>query len=341
VSSTLSGGSTRGHEELHAVVPVIRRAMQDVAFAPMAIPEPVAPAELDRRVAQAWSLWHSSPAPRTDVGALLPDMIRDAHDSVRAHDHTDRRRARAVTGELYRLVQRLLAHIAEPQLHALAVERGRAMSEAADTPNALALAAWSSAIAVSAMGDFDEAVRIADTGSRLVQPLIDVGDPAILGVYGALQLETVAASGFAGRDDAASAHLQIASSMAERLPARYWHPQSGFDRTGVTIMSVIVDVARGDTTDAIKRAERIDPAAVPSRVRRSRFLLGLALAHARQREPFAAVHYLGAAVDESWEAITPIPWATELADELVEMAPPVLRNNATELAARFAVPMSA
>ena len=275
------------------------------------------------------------------AGTLLPDLIRDAHDAVRAHDRADRRRAQAVTGELYRLVQRLLAHIAEPQLHALAVERGRAMSEAADTPNALALAALSSAIAVSAMGDFDEAVRIADTGSRMVQPLIDAGDPAILGVYGALRLETVAASGFAGRGGVASAHLEIASSTAERLPAGYWHLQSGFDRTGVAIMSVIIDVARGHTTDAIQRAERVDPATVPSRVRRSRFLLELALAHARRGEPFAAVHYLGAAVGESWEAITPIPWATELAKELAAMAPPALRNNASQLAARFAVPMSA
>ena len=61
-SSTLSGGRTRGPGEVHAVVPAIRRAMQEVAFAPVSIPEPMTPAHLDLRVAQAWNLWHSSPA---------------------------------------------------------------------------------------------------------------------------------------------------------------------------------------------------------------------------------------------------------------------------------------
>lgn len=84
----------------------------------------------------------------------------------------------------------------------------------------------------------------------------------------------------------------------------------------------------------------MNPMTIPSRVRRSRFLLELAVAHIHRCEPFAAVHYLGLAVDESWEAITPIPWATDLAHELAEMAPATLRNKASELASRFATPMS-
>ena len=314
--------------------------MQDVTFASASIDGAVPPADLDRRVASAWRLWHSSPVQRTDVGVLLPDLIRDGHGSVRAHRGVERRLAEAATGDIYRLAQRLLAHIAEPELHALAVERGRAMSEAADTPGALALAAWSSAIAVSAQGHFDEAVRIANAGSELMEPLIDAGDPDALGVYGALQLESAAAMGFAGRGDVASRYLQTASTVAERLPAGNWHAQSGFDRTSISIMSMVVDVARGNTVDAIRRAENMNPESIPSRVRRSRFLLELAVAHRRQRDAFAAVHHLGLALDESTEAVAPIPWATDLAYELVQIAPRTLQATASRVASRFAAPMS-
>jgi len=97
----------------------------------------------------------------------------------------------------------------------------------------------------------------------------------------------------------------------------------------------------GDAAAAIRRAEGIDSATIPSRIRRCRFLLELAIAHLHRREPFAAVHHVGLALDESWEAVAPIPWASDVAHELVEMAPPTLRGSAATIAARFANPMSA
>lgn len=70
------------------------------------------------------------------------------------------RRAQAAAGDLYQLVQRLLAHICERELHVLAVERGRALSKEADTPVSLALAAWSSAVSLCASGHYDEALGL-------------------------------------------------------------------------------------------------------------------------------------------------------------------------------------
>ncbi len=324
----------------HPVVPAIRQAVHEAVFAGLLSDDETgqqtpSAIDLDRRVTDAWLLWHTSPVPRTEVGMLLPGLIWESHALVRSLDGMERRIAQASTGNLYRLVQRLLAHVAEPELHAVAVERGRAMSESSDLPNALALAAWSSAIAVSAMGYFDEAVRISEAGLRVLGDLIDGGDQEALGVYGAINLEAAAAFGFAGRGDGSSRHLEIAWSAAGRLPRGAWHTQSGFDRTGVSLMSTIVDVANGRIEDAVRRAEQLDPALIPSRIRRSRFLLELAVAHVRLREPFAAIHYLGAAIAECPEAIMPIPWAADVVRELVEIAPATLRGAAIELEDRF------
>lgn len=324
----------------HPVVPAIRSAVHEAVFI-RPISEPGAASQLstavdlDSRVTKAWLLWHTSRAPRTEVGRLLPDLIWESHALVRALDGPERRIAQAAAGSLYRLVQRLLAHVAEPELHAVAVERGRAMSESSDLPNALALAAWSSAIAVSAMGYFDEAVRISEAGSQILSSQIEADNEEALGIHGALNLESAAAFGFAGHTDGSIRHLEMARSAATRLSINRWHTQSGFDRTSVALMSVIVDVANGKIEDAVHRAEQLDPALIPSRIRRSRFLLELAVAHVRLREPFAAIHYMRSAITECPEAVIPIPWAADVVHELVQIAPATLRSAASELEDRF------
>jgi hypothetical protein len=139
--------------------------------------------------------------PRHSSGQTLacgyPGLISQAHASVRTSEGVARRHALAAAGDLYRLVQRFLAHVCEPELHALAVERGRAMSEEADMPVSLASAAWSSAVSHCAAGHYDDAIRLAARGVDIVRPI--VGLPEAAGVFGALQLEAAAAYALAGR----------------------------------------------------------------------------------------------------------------------------------------------
>ncbi|MFE3442547.1 multiprotein-bridging factor 1 family protein [Nocardia sp. NPDC059180] len=318
----------------HPAVPEIRRAMREVSFGAVESSQ-LTPNELHRRVDAAWLLWHSSPRQRTEVGALLPGLIRHAHACVRANEGVERRRAGAAAGDLYRLVQRLLAHICEPELHALAVERGRAMSEEADTPLARASAAWSSAVSLCASGHYEDAVQLVDVGTDVLRPLVENGSPAAMGVYGALQLEAAAAYGLAGRDGDAFRYLDAAEVTARRLPEGYWHPQTAFERGNVQILAVIVNRSLRKPGTAISTAGRIDLPAVPSAMRRSRLLLETAEAFADRREISTAVMYLDSAARVSTEAVALIPWARTLADELAASATGVERRQATELAARF------
>lgn len=128
-----------------------------------------------------------------------------------------------------------------------------------------------------------------------------------------------------------SSHLLI--TVAERLPTGYWHLPSGFERTSVTILDVILRVARGATADAVSLGEAINPLQIPSLVRRSRLLLELALAHSQRRDPYGAVYFLGRAAGVSREAVAMIPWAVDLACELAAHAPTVLKRDADQLAA--------
>ncbi|WP_142058829.1 helix-turn-helix domain-containing protein [Pseudonocardia kunmingensis] len=220
--------------EVHHVVPAIRRALADSAFEMLG--DAVAPAlsaeELALRVRRSWQVWHRSTRQRSEIGAALPELIRQAHTSVRAAEGEQRRRCRAATGDLYRLVQRLLAHIREPELHALAVERGRAFSEDADTPLALAEAAWASAVGLCAAGHYDDAVALADRGAdALVRAYRGGPTASAWGTLGALQLEAAAAHGLAGRDGDTYRYLDAAAVTAGRMPCQAWHLPSAFDRS--------------------------------------------------------------------------------------------------------------
>lgn len=323
--------------EIHHVVPSIRTAMHEAAF-PQASDEPViSPQELQQEVRGLWVLWHTSPQQRSDVGARLPGVIREAHRTIRGTDDDNRRRARAATGDLYRLVQRLLAHICEPELHALAVERGRAMSEDADTPHSLALAAWSSSVSLCASGFYDDAARLAGIGVDYLVPALRNGAATaqIWGTLGALQMEAAAAHGLAGRDGQAHQHLDHALATAARLPRGTWHEQSGFESTGVRILSVIVTSCMRRYGDAVSQAEKISATASPSLVRSSRLLLEAADALRHRTDYVASVQTLTRAAEVSTEAVALIPWARELADDLATHTSGKAATDAARLAGRL------
>lgn len=324
--------------DIHHAIPEIRRAMHEVSFPTMTDARPISPRQLQTEVRRLWLLWHTSPQQRTDVGALLPHLIREAHRTVRSTDGADRRCASAATGDLYRLVQRLLAHICEPELHVLAVERGRVMSEDADTPLSLATAAWSSSVSLCASGLYDEAARLANVGAGYLAPILSGAASAQMwGALGALQMEAAAAHGLAGRDGDAHHYLDAATATATKLPIGIWHEQSGFERTSVKILSVIVTSCLRRHGEAIVQADRINLAASPSLVRSSRLLLEAADAQRHKTEYAASVRTLTRAADVSTEAVALIPWARELAEDLAVNA----SGNAGAAAARLSARLKA
>ncbi len=325
-------------DETHHVVPAIRQAMRDAAFPSLSDEPPLSAADLQAKVRRLWVLWHTSPRQRTDVGVRLPVLIQQAHHAIRSHDGVERRLAKAAAGDLYRLVQRLLAHICEPELHALAVERGRALSEDADEPMSLALAAWSSSVSLCASGHYDDAARLADGGTKYLAPMLrGVGQISYQawGTLGALQIEAAAAHALAGRDGDAQRYLDLAHRTASRMDAGTWHEQSGFEPAGVRIMSVIVTSCLRRHGDAVSQADRIDPTASPSLVRSSRLLLETADAQRHRTDYASAVRSLTAAAEISTEAVALIPWARELADELADSTSGQTHSHATQLAGRL------
>ncbi|WP_301312729.1 helix-turn-helix domain-containing protein [Promicromonospora umidemergens] len=321
----------------HGAVPDIRAAMHSVSFVGPVALGAVGPDVLRGRVDGAWRLWHTSAHQRTEVGTQLPALIRDAHGCIKAHHGKERRAAHAATADLYRLVQRLLAHISEPELYWLALDRGRSHSEEADDPVALALAAWSTAIGQRAGGFTDEAVLTDEAGMALLRDRLEGGSAEVLGVYGALQLQAAISTGLDGRSGDAERYLAEADRTAQRLPAGYTHMASAFDASNVAIHGVGVGVGLLTPSEALRRSESIDLERIGSLERRSRLLLDIASGHQQKRETAAAVQYLGQAYRVSPEGVRYVPTARSLAVQLARSATGPLRREAVELAEAIGV----
>ncbi|MFC4560397.1 multiprotein-bridging factor 1 family protein [Nocardiopsis mangrovi] len=315
----------------HASVPNIRAAMHGASFSGTPTFGVETPERLRGRVDAAWKLWHTSAHQRTEVGGILPALLQDAHASIRGHSGDDRRAAHAATADLYRLVQRHLAHICEPELYWLAVDRGRAHSEEADDPLSLASAAWSLAIGQRASGYPDEAIRSDEAGIALIGDRLDEG-PDYVGMFGALHLQAATSAGLDGRGGDAARYLDEADRIAERLPHGYSHPMSAFDSGNVGVHSVSVGVGLMTPGDALRAAEDVDPETIPSLERRSRLFLDIAAGHVQRGEAAAAVHYLSRAHKTSPEGVRYVPMARGVARDLVNVARGPLKSDAVALA---------
>ncbi|MFE6056760.1 helix-turn-helix domain-containing protein [Kitasatospora sp. NPDC056446] len=320
----------------HPAVPLIRDAMHTAAFQPA--PATVAtPEELRGRVEQAWLLWHTDRHQRTAVGAILPDLIRTAHATVRVVTGVQRRQAQAAMGDLYRLVQRMLAHICEPELYWIALDRARAAGEDADQPLSLALGAWTVSIGQRAAGFTEEAVRTAELGLDVIRPLLEDGKPEVVAAYGQLHLQIACSYGLDGQSGPAGRHLDEAGRAANRLPAGYWHPQSAFAESNVHVHAVSIAVGLAKPGEALMKADTIDPQTIGSLERRSRLLLDVAYSHHLKKETAAAVHYLGEAARLTPEGVRFVPGARALAVQLEKTAKGPLKASAVALSESLGV----
>lgn len=99
----------------HPTVPTIWAAVMQRSLTPT-ITATVDSAVLRGRIQQTWRLWHTSSRNRTEVGALLPDLIRDAEVASRTYDGDERRAALIALSDVYRLVGQATAYVAPAEL---------------------------------------------------------------------------------------------------------------------------------------------------------------------------------------------------------------------------------
>lgn len=291
------------------------------------------------RVAEAWRLWHASRFQRTEVGALLPDLLTDGHRLTRSLDGPERRQASAVLADIYRLTQQAMAYGCEPELYWTIADRARQASQDADDPLSLAGAAWSYANGLRETGYADEALRAVNEAVDVLRPRLEDGSNDMRGMYGALNLHAAITHAREGRDGDAWRHWDEANAVAGQLPKGYTHAWTVFSQGNTDIHAVSVGVDLRTPGVALQRAESIDLNQVPSVERRARVLVEFARAYDQRDDKAGALHFMNRACESSPETVRFTPSARSLVAELATSTRGPLKTDAMALAESVGVPM--
>jgi transcriptional regulator with XRE-family HTH domain len=321
----------------HDAVPAIREAVRD----PM-LTVSSAPASIDAltaRVADAWTLWHTSRQHRTDVGRILPRLLTDARAAARSASGPQRRAASALLAEVYALVQHEIVWASEAELTWTVADRAMSAGQDADTPAALAGAAWTLGMVQRSAGDTDGALTLAAEGCTLLASRLEEGPDDLRGLAGALMLHAATTCARAGREGDAWRHWDQAGALAQQLPAGYHHPWTMFGTANIALHAVSINAELSKSRAAQNQAEQIDADEIPSRERRGRLGVEIARSYHQRRDYTAMLHWLEYAYQTAADSVHYSPAARQMAAEAVDHGGQLVSSRARALASSLGLPL--
>jgi transcriptional regulator with XRE-family HTH domain len=321
----------------HPVMPAIWAAVMQRTMGPTTR-GPFDPAILQGRVDQSWRLWHTSEHNRTEVGALLPDLIRDAEAAVRTLDGNERRASLVALSDVYRLTGQATAYVAPAELAWVVADRALAAAQDADQPAAIAAAAWNMGNILRETSYPEEALRVVNEAADLIRPHLDNAPDDWRGVYGALQLHAAVTAAREGREGDAWRYWGNGDQVAKSLPPAYVHPSTVFGRANVDFHAVSVATDLRKSQKAIGLADDIDPDTMPSVERQARLWVEVARGHLQRGDRTAALHVMQMAHRIGAETVAYTPSARHVAADLWRSAPRAMRKEASHLAEVVGIP---
>ncbi|WP_432063336.1 helix-turn-helix domain-containing protein [Streptomyces sp. S1] len=296
---------------------------------------PPRPEHLAARLAVAWQARHQSPTHRDKIGALLPDLIRDAQLTVKhAEGPVQWRAAQAVLAETYALAQFFLAYQPDPTLLWRVAERGMVAAEQSDDPHAIGISSWLLAQAHRDTGPshYDQADDITAQALEYLTPLLPDATDDVLAIAGALQFEAGYTAARRGATATAWRRWDTAREMAERLPESYYHPVTSFSQAIMGAHAVTVAVELHHGPESVRQAAHADAATIPSRPRRARHRIEEARGYQLDGQPDVALATLEKAHAAAPETIRYNGYARAIILEQAESKVTHRRRRASELA---------
>ncbi|MFF9066884.1 helix-turn-helix domain-containing protein [Streptomyces sp. NPDC014891] len=323
-----------GHPRLAAV-----RAAVD-SFGPGSTDEAPPARHIAARLAAAWAARHSAPNHREQIGALLPDLIRDARLAVKqAQAPADWRAAQAVLAEVYSLSQFFLAYQPDASLLWRVAERSMVAAQQSDDAHTIGVSAWllTQAHRDSGPGHYDAADAVNLEALAFLQPLLPDASREVLAIAGALTFEAGYTAARRGETAAAWHHWDTAQDMAARLPETYYHPVTSFSRAIMGAHAVTVAVELHSGPESVRQAARADATAIPSRPRRARHRIEQARGYQLDGQPDVAIATLAQAHEAAPETIKYNGYARAILLEQAESKVTARRRRAAELAVKVGV----
>ncbi|NGO72838.1 helix-turn-helix domain-containing protein [Streptomyces boncukensis] len=242
------------------------------------------------RVDGAWRAWHTSHCERAAIAPMLPRLIADGRASQHAADDSNKRRGFArQLARVYHLAQLYCSFQPAPELVYMTSDRSMLTAQDADDPASLAGAAWYMNHVWRDAGEAAEArVELALDVADMLRP---DSSPEHRALYALMQLAVALSHAKTGKAGDAWRHHDEAYRAARSLDG-YNHPWLMIGSGMVEHYVVTMHLDLQQPGKALDAARNIDPAAIPSRTRQSRYLVEVARAHYRQHDRDAAVYQM-------------------------------------------------
>lgn len=320
-----------GHPRLAAV-----RAAVD-SFGLTTTQQAPSPEHIAARLARAWRARHSAPNHREVIGALLPDLIRDAQLAVKqAETPAEWRAAQAVLAEVYSLSQFFLAYQPDASLLWRVAERSMVAAQQSDDPHTIGVSAWLLAQAHRDSGPshYDAADAVNLEALAYLEPILPDASDDVLAITGALTFEAGYTAARRGNTADAWRYWDTAQSMASRLPETYYHPVTSFSQAIMGAHAVTVAVELHAGRESVRQAARADADTIPSRPRRARHRIEQARGYQLDGQPDVAIATLDQAYEAAPETIRYNGYARSIILEETESRVTARRRRASELAAK-------
>ncbi|NEW38549.1 helix-turn-helix transcriptional regulator [Nocardia cyriacigeorgica] len=316
--------------ERHGALTEVQAALTDYRLAPPARAANVV--HLEERLRQAWTVRHASPDHRTQLGTLLPALIRDAQGAVRAGG-TNRRTARRTLAGVYQLADFYVAYQPAPELVWMVADRALSEGYEADDPYVIACGAWAMAQALRDSGRWEEAIAIARTAIERLTPYLDRDDTIDdwRGISGALHAEIAYVHARRGRHGEAWSYWENAATTARLLGPSYRHVQTSFSIPVMAAHATTLGVELRRSGEALRAARGFDADQITSIPRRSRHFIEVARAHYQRDEPVAALALLDKSARTAPETIKYNGHARDILHVLMRNPPSGMRNDVNDL----------
>jgi transcriptional regulator with XRE-family HTH domain len=258
------------------------------------LPEPDL-AKLEQAVRFGWMAFQASNY--QVIGQRLADLIRDAQSAVWQLDGDARRQAQTWLAWTYQLTAATANKLGDAQLAWVAADRGIQIAEQTGDLTLIGSAARRVTHALSASHQGHDAIELATSAARRLEPHLSDADAAFASAYGMLLLKGSIAAAKLDRASDVRDFQDEALNVARRLEAGRNEHWSAFGVTNVLVhrVSALADMqAGGRVTEAAAAIPTADLRVLP-RERRATHLLDVTRGYlqAGQRDQ-AATTLLGA-----------------------------------------------
>ncbi|MET7490286.1 helix-turn-helix domain-containing protein [Streptomyces sp. NPDC005538] len=303
----------------HPAVPEVRKALTHTLLEPAPEVATRSTVRLEGRIRHAWDAWHVSRTQNTQLGLLLPGLLRDSTALTRATAGAQRREAYAIATSVYLLGQRFAYGVRATQLAAQFTERALLAADASESPYLLALAGWGSAMTSLTAQRPQEAEETALVALRHVARPASVEEQSL---HGALLLFAAMGAASDRRAGDAWRYWEAARHAAASLGG-HAGVETMFSVTNVGIYAVAVNVECGRSSAAVASAAELNPKQMPSTNRRAQHFIDLARSHHQAGDRESARGALLESKRASEETIAFNPDGRRLVAELVRQAHPL------------------